>query len=249
MSYPPRDDDTQTPPPGPDQPPASAPNILGYAGTQTLPIYDNNKRAKTAIVSLRAYAVLQIVLVVGSFALALYMLTAGVDESDLFNRFGPLLGVIMLLGLIGMVSFIAFVLSTIYYMMWQYRAYWNVRVSGSETRYTPGWSVGWWFIPIANLFVPRGVLSNLWTMSGAEARTGYSSRPNTLYFLWVGYFLLSVAGSIVDLLVQFEVVPLAAEWASLPVTFGAAVAWIVFLFLLASYVADVQETQPSPTVP
>src|SRR5947209_8456564 len=37
--------------------------------------------------------------------------------------------------------------------MWIYRANHNVRALGArELRYTPGWAVGWFFVPILNLW-------------------------------------------------------------------------------------------------
>src|SRR5690606_36318630 len=120
------------------------------------------------------------------------------------------------------------------------------RAMGQNTRYTQGWSVGWWFIPIANLFVPRGILAELWQASGAEASTGDAARPLTTYYLWVGNFLLAVASAAVGALVEAEVLPPAAVWAELLLDLAAGAAWIGFLFLLVGFIRTVQGHQEGP---
>jgi hypothetical protein len=49
-------------------------------------------------------------------------------------------------------------------LMWIYRINSNTRSLGAaaDMKYTPGWSVGWFFIPIANIWKPYQVLKELW---------------------------------------------------------------------------------------
>jgi len=45
------------------------------------------------------------------------------------------------------------VLASITWLMWVHRATANLRLAGSgRSRFTPGWAVGWYFVPIMNLF-------------------------------------------------------------------------------------------------
>jgi hypothetical protein len=47
---------------------------------------------------------------------------------------------------------------TITSLMWFYRAYWNLPALGARSlNYSPGWAVGYFFIPILNLFRPYQV--------------------------------------------------------------------------------------------
>lgn len=58
------------------------------------------------------------------------------------------------------------VVTTAIFAMWIYRAAANVEaaaVSGFD--YTPGWAVGWYFIPIANLFKPFQAMRQIWNAS------------------------------------------------------------------------------------
>lgn len=85
----------------------------------------------------------------------------------------------------------------IVWLVWQHRAQSNLfamRVPGLS--YTPGWSVGWWFVPVANLWVPFLTTRELWRGSGA----GPGPRDRLLalwWFLWVATSVLSVVAGVV----------------------------------------------------
>ncbi len=52
------------------------------------------------------------------------------------------------------------------FLMWLFRTYKNLEPLGSENiRFTPGWSVGWWFIPFANLVMPFKAVRGVWSES------------------------------------------------------------------------------------
>jgi hypothetical protein len=61
---------------------------------------------------------------------------------------------------------LAFVATVVVWCVWQHHAQANaVVLSGGGTRFTPGWAVGWWFIPIANLWKPFQTVRELWKSS------------------------------------------------------------------------------------
>jgi len=54
-------------------------------------------------------------------------------------------------------------LTIIPFLMWVYRANWNAHALGAVgMRYRPGWAVGWYFIPIASLWMPYRVMREIW---------------------------------------------------------------------------------------
>jgi Domain of unknown function (DUF4328) len=56
------------------------------------------------------------------------------------------------------------------WVMWQHRAQSNLRALGAQgLRFTPGWVVGWWLIPVANLAMPPQTMSELWKGSDPKA--------------------------------------------------------------------------------
>lgn len=52
-------------------------------------------------------------------------------------------------------SFATFVISIVLVSLWIYRAHDNLRAAGvTDLEFTPGSSIGWFFVPIMNLFKP-----------------------------------------------------------------------------------------------
>jgi hypothetical protein len=58
------------------------------------------------------------------------------------------------------------VATIVVWLIWQHRAHANLKALGTELEYSPGWAVGFWLIPIANLWKPFQVNRELWKASG-----------------------------------------------------------------------------------
>jgi Domain of unknown function (DUF4328) len=59
---------------------------------------------------------------------------------------------------------------TVLGLLWFFRAYSNLRVLGvPRLRFSPGWSVGAWFIPIFNLWRPKQIANDIWRGSDPDA--------------------------------------------------------------------------------
>lgn len=89
-------------------------------------------------------------------------------------------------------------LAPIMFLVWFHRAAKNVRAFGHDgLEYSPGWCVGWWFIPIAMLWKPYRAMKEVFRASDPEAvREGSSSewllRPlPTMLGLWWGFWIVS----------------------------------------------------------
>ncbi|MDH7482968.1 MAG: DUF4328 domain-containing protein [Armatimonadota bacterium] len=84
---------------------------------------------------------------------------------------------------------IIFVVSGILILKWIYRANFNARQLGaSEMQFTPGWSIGWYFIPIANLWKPYQVMEEIWKASANPQEWKSQSIPPLLgwwWFFWI----------------------------------------------------------------
>lgn len=73
--------------------------------------------------------------------------------------------VIVLLGEIAFVP--GLVGAAIAVPMWMHRVYRNMPALGEQgMRWSPGWAVGGWFIPIANFVIPYRVLREVWSAFG-----------------------------------------------------------------------------------
>jgi len=66
---------------------------------------------------------------------------------------------------------IVFIVTVVLWCVWQHRAQANaVQLAGGGLQFTPGWAVGWWFIPVANLWKPFQAVRELWMASHGGAR-------------------------------------------------------------------------------
>jgi Domain of unknown function (DUF4328) len=108
--------------------------------------------------------------------------------------------------LAGMTSLFAFaiVASAIAVMVWFKGAYDNaVPLGAAGLRYTPGWAIGGWLIPIGNLFIPKQLADDLWRSSdpALPADAGHHWKftpvPGVLHLWWIAWllrWLLTVVG-------------------------------------------------------
>ena len=64
------------------------------------------------------------------------------------------------------------------FLMWMYRASRNLLpLEAGNQRYSSGWAVGWWFVPLMNLFRPYQVLAEIWRGSTATTRQSWTEAP------------------------------------------------------------------------
>ena len=79
------------------------------------------------------------------------------------------------------------------YFMWVYRANANSQGLGARgMRFTPGWAVGWSFVPVMNLFRPYQVMREIWQASG-DPEYWRDEPGGVLLNLWWGLYLAMLA--------------------------------------------------------
>lgn len=99
------------------------------------------------------------------------------------------LAVQMIVSLAYLALSVVFIASIVLVAMWIYRAHANVRTAGITLEVTPGWAVGWFFVPIANLFKPFQAMRELWKASHREAG-GYTSDADPKLTIWWGFWVV-----------------------------------------------------------
>lgn len=95
---------------------------------------------------------------------------------------------------IGLVRLVLIIPTIIAWLAWQSRAVDNVpSLGGGTPRWTPRWSIGWWFVPIMNLFRPYQVVRDL----NDRMATGILAGGGTLVLAWwLTYVLGDFAGRV-----------------------------------------------------
>ena len=87
------------------------------------------------------------------------------------------------------IQIIIFVVSGILILKWIYRANYNARQLGAtDMVFTPGWSIGWYFIPIANLWKPYQAMKEIWKASSSPQSWKTLSASSLLpwwWFFWI----------------------------------------------------------------
>ncbi len=139
---------------------------------------------RTALASIGLGAV-----ALGSFGVDAASLAFGSDlKSD-----EPALGPALIVMAAGLGLLVAHVFAAVMFSIWVHRAARNLVGLGRHgMTFTPGWCVGWFFVPFANLVKPLQAMQEVWRASGPEAREGYwATAPTTpLFGLWWATWLI-----------------------------------------------------------
>ena len=114
-----------------------------------------------------------------------------------------------LIGLVAILEILLRVATIVFFLIWEYRAFNNLSaLQARNLEFSPGWAVGWWFIPFANLVKPFQVIRELWNESDSDfdEETGFLSTspgtPEIVGFWWAAFLLFSISARIVDKLVD-----------------------------------------------
>lgn len=140
------------------------------------------------------------------------LLTAGEEEN---------LAVAIAVGLLGIGLLAVYITTVVFFLRWLHLSVRTANALGHDIGVTPGWAVGWWFIPFANLVKPyhtvRGVLSAL----GGE-RAVHSAKVGLWWTCWLGGNILSNVSTRMD--GMSDLAPAIGLVASVVSTFAAVLA-------------------------
>lgn len=100
------------------------------------------------------------------------------------------------IGLLGVacVTVIANITGIVLYCVWAYRANKNAHALGAQNmEFTPGWMVGWYFIPFMNLFRPYQAMKETYQASDpdSDAYSWKQSPTPVLFGVWWAMWLIS----------------------------------------------------------
>jgi hypothetical protein len=104
-------------------------------------------------------------------------------------------------GGIGVFAAIASAAAIVLWLVWQFRSQSNLPGLGATgMRYSPGWVVGWWFIPVAWWVMPFRTIRELWLASDPEAGAAdWGMRKlSPLIPLWWTFWILRWALAIIS---------------------------------------------------
>lgn len=87
--------------------------------------------------------------------------------------------------IIGVIFLVASIVTGIAFLKWIYRANSNCRGFGAQgMKFTPGWSIGYYFIPISNLYAPYQAMKEIWKVSTNPADWQNEAGSSLLGLWW-----------------------------------------------------------------
>jgi hypothetical protein len=165
---------------------------------------------KPSFISGRSRANAVIFFLVGTILLEIITGLMLIANSDInieeFNAFSISLIITYLLYLL------LLILSVVFFMMWIYRVYKNLPSLGIQfTQYSPGWAVGYFFIPLVNIVIPYLVVKEIWEKSGRTllkstlAERMKRLKTSLLVGWWWAFQLISTVGAkFIDRIISYE---------------------------------------------
>ncbi len=82
------------------------------------------------------------------------------------------------------VELLLYIATAIAFFVWLHRCYINLpALSGRRPRFTPGWAVGYWFIPLLNIVRSKQILDELWHSSAPAEGADAEKKPLTIVWL------------------------------------------------------------------
>jgi Domain of unknown function (DUF4328) len=145
--------------------------------------------------------------------------------------------------IIGLSQFTLYIVTVIIFARWVYVLNSNKKPLGAvNLQFSPGWAVGWFFIPILNLWKPYQAMKELWQVSANPLHWQSQERGGLLpwwWFLWIlsnglGQisFRLSVGATDVSSIVASNIVDIFAD--------ASSVALEIVAIIMVSRIAKMQ---------
>ena len=104
---------------------------------------------------------------------------------------------------IAMVGVTVYLITSIPFLMWIYRANLNCRGFGAnEMKFTPGWSVGYFFIPFVNLVRPYQAMKQIWQASHDPMNWQLQPVSPILGWWWALWILSNIMGHLTNSFAQ-----------------------------------------------
>lgn len=114
--------------------------------------------------------------------------------------------------------------------LWIYRAMQVAHSLQEDLTITPGWAVGWYFVPVASFWKPYQAMREIWDASVVRPYAGDAGGATLLGWWWAAWLCRSIAGGL-------------AHWIGLSVLIPSCIASIAAAVLLAEIIRRISESQ------
>ena len=140
-----------------------------------------------------------------------------------------------------LLAFLVFLPAALLTLRWVYRVNANAQRLASGMSVSPGWNVGWFFVPAAHLWKPFSGVREVWAVSSDPDRWTSVSTPRALWGWWACWVVSDILGW-VSLVLTWDVYGVKLV-PYLPLDIVAAVISLGATLLLIQVVRDLSRMQ------
>lgn len=166
--------------------------------------YSDNFYRPSKTLSYIAVGLLAVVLFCSLLFIGFSFITISLPEWNIELGDGDSLNVgLGLTGLVGILRIPVYIATVVFFLIWEYRAVSNLSaLKAQHLEFTPGWAVGWWFIPFANLVKPFQAMRELYNESDPDfdPNLGFLSSslssPVSMGFWWACWIISNILNNI-----------------------------------------------------
>jgi len=100
-------------------------------------------------------------------------------------------------GAIALAYVLVYLTTVVLFAIWTHRMSANIHALGAvNLRFRPGWAVGWYFVPIANLWKPFQAMSEIWRASKDPMGWEAEAVGGLARWWWFWWLVSNIVGSI-----------------------------------------------------
>lgn len=146
--------------------------------------------------------------------------------------------------LIGISYFVVFVISGFLILRWIHRVNYNARQLGADgMRFTPGWAIAFYFIPILMLWKPYQAMKEIWKASKDPKNWKAEESSNLLPLWWFLYLLTGFLGQLIFRMPGESLEELQSLNLITQISNAVDVVLAVVLLVIVNRINDMQVTQ------
>lgn len=140
------------------------------------------KPLKGLTIALRVTVGLSFLIGLGD-TIAYLMVYANFNQNPMTAQ--KVLDMLTLPGIFDILQFVAVIVYVVLFLIWLHRGFANLRATGSKDSTKPWKAVLFCIIPIANLYLPFRLVSDLWAASKRSAENAVSPLINLWWWTWL----------------------------------------------------------------
>lgn len=150
-------------------------------------------------------------------------------------------------GMIGLLYLGVFIATGIIFLKWIYRANLNCRGFGAnDMKFTPGWSIGYYFIPILNLIRPYQAMKEIWQVSN-DPKNWQSQQGSGVLSWWWRLWIISNVLSHMTFRMSMNVNSPSSLGAATMVSIISSLVEMLLIFVAMTMVTKIIEKQSTLT--